>query len=186
MTGRPGAVATQRLFFALWPDAELQQHLARATAALLPAPAGRRVRTEKLHATLVFLGPVDADQRVCVEAAATELRGEGFTLTLDRFGYFRRPQVAWLGCSETPPALLRLVAALGSGCAACGFPPESRAYELHLTVVRKLSRDPGRPPLIPIPWTVDRFALVESVNGPDGVHYQPLRFWSLEKNRGLD
>jgi 2'-5' RNA ligase len=176
---KPGAVATQRLFFALWPDPDLQQQLARAATALLPADLGRRVRAENLHCTLVFLGDVDADQRLCVEAAASEIRARAFALRLDRFGYFRRPQVAWLGCTATPPALTRLVADLGSGCNACGFPPENRPYEVHLTIARKVRRDPGRPPFLAIDWAVDRFALVESVNTDDGVRYQPLRSWAL-------
>ncbi|MEK7758301.1 MAG: 2'-5' RNA ligase family protein, partial [Pseudomonadota bacterium] len=51
---------TQRLFFALWPDPVLQQRLAQAAEALLPRAAGRRVRAENLHCTLVFLGAVEA------------------------------------------------------------------------------------------------------------------------------
>lgn len=172
-------MATQRLFFALWPDEALQRQLATAAAALLPRTSGRRVRPENLHCTLVFLGGVDAGQRLCVEAAADVLAVPAFDLRFDRFGYFRRPQVAWLGCSHTPPALLDLVGQLGHGCDACGFPPERRPYEVHLTVARKLRRDPGRSPFMPIDWRVERFALVESVSTDEGVRYQPLRFWAL-------
>lgn len=179
MVPAEGAVATQRLFFALWPDAPLQRQLAAAATALLPQAGGRRVRPENLHCTLVFLGTVDAGQRRCIEAAADAVAAPAFDLDIDRFGYFRRPQVAWLGCTRTPPALLELVAQLGRGCAACGFPPERRPYAVHLTVARKLRRDPGRVPFLPIAWRVERFALVESVSADDGVHYRPLRFWQL-------
>ena len=183
---KTGAVATQRLFFALWPEAALQQQLARVAAALLPEPACRRVRAENLHGTLVFLGAVSAEQCVCVEAAADAVLAEPFVLNLDRFGYFRRPQVAWLGTSQTPAPLSALVMQLSQGCAACGFPPEPRPYALHVTVARKLRRDPGRPPFMAVAWPVERFALVESVSGEDGMHYRPLRFWPLGKNKGLD
>jgi len=174
-----GAVETQRLFFALWPDPALQQRLAQAAAALLPRDAGRRVREENLHCTLVFLGAVEAAQRLCLEDAASLVRAEPFTLVLDRIGYFRRPQVAWLGCTTIPAALQALVAGLSYGAASCGFPPEQRPYAVHLTVARKLRRDPGRLPLMPIAWPVNQFALMESVSEPDGVHYRPLRFWDL-------
>ena len=177
-----GAVVTQRLFFALWPEAELQQQLAQAAAALLPQAAVRRVRPENLHCTLVFLGSVDPGQRLCVEAAAGALALPPFALVFDRFGYFRRPQVAWLGCSHTPPVLLDLAGQLRHGCAACGFPPERRPYEVHLTVARKLRRDPGRAPFLPIDWRVERFALVESVSTDEGVRYRPLRFWDLRRS----
>jgi 2'-5' RNA ligase len=174
-----GAVETQRLFFGLWPEPELQQYLAQAAAALLPRAAGRRVRAENLHCTLVFLGAVEAAQRLCLEDAAALVRAEPFTLTLDRLGYFRRPQAAWLGCTTTPAALQALVAGLRYGAQACGFTPELRPYEVHLTVARKLRRDPGRLPLMPVAWPVKQFALMESVSEPDGVHYRPLRIWDL-------
>jgi 2'-5' RNA ligase len=157
----------------------LQLRLAQAAAALLPRAAGRRVREENLHCTLVFLGAVEAAQRLCLEDAAALVRAEPFTLTLDRLGYFRRPQVAWLGCTTTPAALQALVAGLNYGAASCGFPPEQRPYEVHLTVARKLRRDPGRMPIMPIAWPVQQFALMESVSESDGVHYRPLRFWDL-------
>jgi len=171
-----GAVETQRLFFALWPEPALQQRLAQAAAALLPEHAGRRVREQNLHCTLVFLGAVEAAQRLCLEDAASLVRAEPFTLTLDRLGYFRRPQAAWLGCTA---ALQALVTGLSYGAASCGFPPEQRPYEVHLTVARKLRKDPGRMPLMPSVWPVQQFALMESVSEPDGVHYRPLRFWNL-------
>jgi len=180
MTATKGAVSTQRLFFALWPEPELQIQLARAADALLPTGQGRRVRSENLHCTLLFLGNVDPDQRVCVESAAERITGRGFTIRLDRFGYFRRPQVAWIGSTAMPTGLSRLVDNLGSSCDACGFPPERRPYEVHLTIARKVRRDPGRPLMMPIDWRIDRFALVESVSSEAGALYRPLRFWTLQ------
>jgi len=179
MSHPKGAVETQRLFFALWPEPELQQQLVVAAAALLPRDAGRRVKAENLHCTLVFLGAVEVAQRLCLEDAASLVRAEPFTLVLDRMGYFRRPQAAWLGSTTTPAALQALVAGLSYGATSCGFPPEQRPYEVHLTVARKLRRDPGRMPLLPIAWPVKQFALMESVSESDGVHYRPLRFWDL-------
>jgi 2'-5' RNA ligase len=179
MSHPKGAVETQRLFFALWPEPELQQRLAQAAAALLPRDAGRRVRAENLHCTLVFLGNAETAQRLCIEDAASLVRAEPFDLTLDRLGYFRRPQAAWLGCTTPPVALQALVAGLRYGAETCGFTPELRPYEVHLTVARKLRRDPGRLPLMPITWAVKQFALMESVSEADGVQYRPLRFWDL-------
>lgn len=179
MRNEKGAVATQRLFFALWPEPALQQLLAKTAAALLPKAGGRPVPAENLHCTLVFLGNVDAAQRRCLEDAASRVEAQRFVLQFDRFGYFRRPQAAWLGCAFTPPALHELVAGLSHVAEVCGFPPEQRPYAVHLTVMRKLRRDPGSLPLLPILWDVQRFALIESVSGDAGVRYQPLRFWNL-------
>jgi len=179
MSHPKGAVETQRLFFALWPDHALQERLAHAAAALLPLAAGRRVRAGNLHCTLVFLGAVAAAQRLCLEDAASLVQAEPFTLTLDRFGYFRRPQAAWMGCTSTPAALQALVTGLSSAAVRCGFAPEQRPYQVHLTVARKLRKDPGRLPLLPIAWPVKQFVLMESVSEADGVRYRPLRFWDL-------
>lgn len=179
MPNREGAVATQRLFFALWPDAGLQQQLAKTAAALLPGPDVRRVPAENLHSTLVFLGDVEPAQRLCLEDAASLVRATRFTLTFDRFGYFRRPQVAWLGCATIPTPLQALVAELSLAATACGFAPEKRAYEPHLSIARHVRRDPGRLAVIPISWEVERFALMQSVSDNRGVHYRPLRFWQL-------
>lgn len=179
MSHQQGAVETQRLFFALCPEPALQERLAQAAAALLPRAAGRRVGAENLHCTLVFLGAVGAAQRLCLEDAASRIQAEPFNLTLDQLGYFRRPQVAWLGCTMTPAALLALVAGLCDAAASCGFPPERRPYAVHLTVARKLRRDPGRLPVLPITWSVRQFVLMESVSEPGGVHYRPLRSWEL-------
>lgn len=179
MSNRKDAVATQRLFFALWPDAALQQHLAQTAQALLPGPQRRCVPAENLHCTLVFLGNVAPAQRLCLEDAANLVRSQRFTLTLNRFGYFRRPQVAWLGCTNTPTPLLTLVAELGLAATVCGFPLDKYPYEPHLSIARHVRRDPGRLAVIPISWDVERFALMESVSDENGVHYQPLRFWQL-------
>lgn len=180
MSDQKGAVATQRLFFALWPENALRQQLAQTALALLPGPPLRHVPAENLHCTL-FLGNVAPAQRLCLEDAAGLIRSRRFSLTLNRFGYFRRPQVAWVGCTSAPSPLLSLVAELSLAAAACGFPPDKRRYEPHLSIARHVRRDPGRPVVIPISWEVERFALMESVGDANGVHYLPLRFWQLKE-----
>lgn len=179
MLNEKGAVSAQRLFFALWPEPELQGQFANAASAILPAGRGRPVPAANLHVTLVFLGAVGAAQRVCIEDVAARARSKPFELRFDRTGYFRQPQALWFGCTQTPPELTMLVEQLARGAEECGFAAERRPYAAHLTVRRGLRSDPGRPPLIPIPWRVDRFALVESVSNPSGVQYRPLRFWNL-------
>lgn len=179
MSGEIGAVSTQRLFFALWPEPEVQQQLAHAASALLPRGVGRLTQADNLHCTLVFLGNVTPAQRLCVEDVASRIQVCRFQLQLDRFGYFRRPQVAWLGCTSMPAELPELVTVLSHGAADCGFPADPRPYQVHLTIARKVRRDPGRPPVIPILWEIGRFALVESVGVSGGVQYRPLRWYEL-------
>lgn len=179
MTQHKGAAETRRLFFALWPEPALQREVAALAAAVQPAGSGRLVSTDNLHATLLFLGAVSEAQQLCAENAASQLRATPFTVTLDRVGYFRRPQVLWAGCRTTPTELAALVSGLRTGCAPCGTAADDRPFELHVTLVRHVRADPGRPLIMPVQWEVDRFALVESVSDAQGVHYRPLRFWEL-------
>ena len=179
MSIQKGAAETRRLFFALWPELDKQRELAKLAQAVLPTSSGKLVATENLHATALFLGSVTAAQQLCVESAASQVRAGPFTLTLDRVGYFRRPQVLWAGCRALPPELLALVSGLRNGCAPCGMAVDDRPFELHVTLVRHVRADPGRPPVMPVSWEVSQFALVESVSDAHGVHYQPLRCWAL-------
>ena len=170
--------SAQRLFFALWPDPAVRAALAGVTARLT-LPRGRLTPSQNLHVTLVFLGAADAARRACVEAAADGVQAEGFTVTLDRTGWWRRPQVFWAGSSVTPQPLLDLVGALQAGSAACGFPRENRPFEVHATLARKVLAAPPAPGLEPIPWRIDRFVLVESALTPAGSEYRVLRTWPL-------
>lgn len=170
---------TQRLFFALWPDAEVRLRLERAALAL-KGVHGRRVALENLHITLAFLGSLSAAGRACAEAAAAAIYGEPFTLVLDRLGAFPRARVVWLGASEVPPALAGLAVALNAGLAACGLEPDPRPYRPHVTVLRKVSRPPPPAELAQaVGWPVREFVLVESRTLAQGAEYRVLERWTL-------
>jgi 2'-5' RNA ligase len=176
----PGAGPSQRLFFALWPGPALQQRLYDTGRALLAARIGRRLPPENLHLTLLFLGAVGAPQRDCLLAAAAAVRAPRFTLRLDTAGYWRRPQLLWLGCRETPAPLLSLVETVRALAADCSLTPESRPYVPHLTLVRKLRRPlrPAAPEAVD--WEVDGFALVESRTDATGARYTPIASWRFQ------
>ncbi len=177
----PSAEPRQRLFFALWPDQPLRRELERLlTGEPFKAVTGRRVVPENYHITLRYLGPVTEAQQSCVERIADRLQGEDFRLTLDRVGYWPGPRVAWLGAEQVPAALGRLVEALESGLESCGFEPERRPFQPHLTFLRK-ARPTALPTTVsPIVWPVDRFALVRSHTLPEGVRYDVVRSWSFD------
>ncbi len=183
------AAGRQRLFLALWPDAALREAIVAVTRDYLPIHAGRRVAPAKLHLTLAFLGSVDAGQQACVEAAAAAVadsKPASFVLQLDRIGFWRRPQVLWLGASQTPPALSELVARLNAALPACGYQPESRPYAAHMTLMRKLRRGPPASRLsVPVDWPVHDFALVASRTLPEGASYTVLTRWPLAEPAGL-
>lgn len=169
-----------RLFFALWPDDTVRAALLRARAALGELP-GRPTLKENLHLTLAFLGATDPPRRACLEQAAAALRIPPFTLRLDRYGYWRRSQVLWLGCGVPPAPLRHLVGGLRDAQQACAVTAETRPYAVHLTLFRKLRKPPGalRQMAAAVSWPVRDFALVASELDAAGARYRVLRTWPL-------
>jgi RNA 2',3'-cyclic 3'-phosphodiesterase len=169
----------RRLFFALWPPAELQTAFWREGRLALGAARGRRIGAERLHLTLAFLGSVAGETQRCYERAAAEVRGEVFDLVLERTGCFRRNGILWLGPLAVPPPLLELVHSLNTALSTCGFVPESRPYRAHVTLARDVQRCPEERAIEPIVWKVGEFSLVESRTDSSGAHYERLTSWGL-------
>jgi 2'-5' RNA ligase len=169
------AEATHRLFLALWPDAAVRQRLA-AIASIVAG--GRKVPPDNLHLTLVFLGATSDAQWRDYVAALRDLPVPALTLSLERLGWWPRSGILWLGMPQPPPALLDLVNELNRRLAACGFSPESRPFQVHVTLARKFS---GPLPLTtlaePVVWPVDRVTLVESLHEAGGVRYVVRQGW---------
>lgn len=124
---------------------------------------------EKLHATLAFLGNVDASRYD--EIASALVSGvEGvapFAVTLDRLGAFpheRRPRVVYVGSREQGPAFRSLGENVRGVYAALGFSFGEDAVA-HVTIARV--KESKRPlPLVefvPIELEVYRIALFESL-----------------------
>jgi RNA 2',3'-cyclic 3'-phosphodiesterase len=173
------AEPTRRLFFALWPDDEVRAALASLAREQIHKQA-RRVVADNLHITLAFPGNVTARVQACLEAAAGQLSGASFELSIDRLGYWSGPRIIWAAPSQTPPELWSLAAALREILAACGLEPENRPYQAHITLARKASQALDVTRTAPVPWSIRQFCLVESVSEPAGVRYRVLRIWPLE------
>lgn len=172
MSGAPGL---RRLFFALWPDAATREALHRATRTIVRHCGGRPVPVANLHLTLQFLGNVSDERLAAVTAAGRAVACPHLVMTLDRTGWFEAAQVLWLGCSEAPEALVRLAGELGQQLVAvAGLTPDPRPFRPHVTLARKVRNPPGLRAPRPVTWTVDGFALLESVTAPDGARYGVL------------
>jgi 2'-5' RNA ligase len=169
---------TQRLFFALWPDAALAETLLRLGSPLAEPPA-RPVSAANLHLTLVFLGSVTGAVRDCLIAEAARIRCAPFTLRLDGFGHYPRPKVLWLGCESIPATLEHLVQVLQDVQRSCGLTPEARPFAAHVTLAREQPRRTLPPLVTPIEWPVSAFHLAESVTGSEGTRYRRLASWPL-------
>jgi len=140
-----------------------------------------------LHLTLFFLGETSAKTVGSLsESLARELAGiSRFQINLKGLGIFGprgNPKVVWVGVEPCEPlvALQRIVA----GCVVpCGYPPDERGFNPHITVGRV--KGVGNPPLlydavaasrnILFQQTLaDRVILYESTLTPGGAVYSPL------------
>ncbi len=168
----------QKLFFAIWPDQAVRNGLLRIGRDL-PPHGGRVSHPEDLHLTLVFLGPVTAEQYPCVVQAAGTIQGMPFELTIDRVGYWSRPRILWCAPAGTPQPLQNLVAELQRELLSCGFRPEKRPYSPHVTLARKSQPVEFRLLPEPLHWSAREFVLVASESGGEPPRYRILERWPL-------
>ena len=163
-----------RLFFALWPDAQVRAELAQAAQRLHRAVEGKRSRDKSLHLTLAFLGDVDVDHLPRLLGPPPDVFPSAFLLTLNKWGCWSREGVAWVAPSNVPDSLRKLVQNLEAWLRTARFEPERRAFAPHVTLVRKARRAPLPDSMMPITWQVSAFALIHS-RFHGGVHH----YWTL-------
>ena len=168
----------RRLFFALWPDVALQENI-HIRARQLFGAAIKCVSAHNLHITLAFLGASSPEQRVCYEQAAAGIQIRAFALTLENIGYWRAQRIVWLGPAQQSEPLLDLVRSLNSTLTGCGFTPDTRPFQAHMTLARKVDRPLPVARIDPVNWPVRSFVLAESVSEPTGMRYQVLNRWPL-------
>lgn len=165
----------RRLFLALWPSESERQQMAKLAAQ---AAGRRRVRDANLHLTLVFLGATMPEQLAAYEAVLADVPMPALELVLDRYGYWPQPRILWLGSSCTPPELYELVAELHRRLRGCGFVPERRAFQAHITLARRFTGSVSTELLEnPVRWRVSEVALIESLASLEGSRYEVLRRW---------
>ena len=120
--------ATQRLFFALWPDASTADALATLAQQVAAESGGRPTAPGNVHVTLAFLG--DQPRRIARElsAAAARISAPAFDLVLDRVDSWRKSAIAWAGVQSVPPP--RLLMPRLCGCSCQSEPHVSEATQL--------------------------------------------------------
>ncbi len=164
----PVAGASARLFIALWPDPAVRDALAAWSKQWQWNAGASRVRADRLHLTLHFLGDVP---RTVLPALRLALRVpfKPFSLSLGRAAVWRGG-VAVLAPDQVPLRLRRLHDALGEALRRQALPTEARPYRPHLTLARRAS-PAVPPPLGPgLRWPVRSYALVESCSRHAGAY----------------
>lgn len=170
-------------FFALWPDRAVRRRLASA-AARLPLGEGGvvyRIRPERLHLTLAWLGEIDSVRVDAARRAADEVQARPFLLRLDRLGHFPGPNALWLGAGKLSAPLARLKAALDRELLGYGLPVSAEPFVPHVTVQRNV-RSPVEVRAEVIDWPVTEFVLLRSArSGGRSDGYRVVARWTLEQ-----
>lgn len=159
-----------RLFYALWPDDTTRTHLMRLQEAVL----GRKVSPENLHLTLAFLGHQAKSLIPRLATLIDTLPGQRFTIRIDRYGYFSKPRVAWVGPSETTSPLMALQQTLMHALNEAQVRLKSEGkFRPHVTLAREAnSLDQAVAPMIS--WKVSKIMLIQSIQVKGGVIYSPI------------
>src|ERR1700730_11949822 len=171
--------ATQRLFFALWPDAATSNALA-ALAQQVAAESGRRPTAPcNGHLTRAFLG--DRPRRIARElsGAAARISAPSFDLVLDSVDSWRKNAVAWAGVQSVPSPLVELQQKIARSLLVSGLEPEERPFAVHVTLARRITVAVKHPVAPPLMWHVTAFALVASELDVAGARYRVLSSWPL-------
>ena len=168
-----------RLFFGLWPDAEVRTQI-QHFASSLSLPNSRFLPENNTHVTLAFLGNVDSATTTALIDAAGEIQMQPFSLVLDSLVWWQKPKIACLIPSTYPERLPALANRIQALSVICGVRMEERPYRPHLTLARKVTAPLPEISPQPISWNIKEFCLLESVTAGSGVKYQVKVSWPLK------
>jgi 2'-5' RNA ligase len=173
-----------RVFFALWPEADVRKRLHALSGSLHDRLGGRRTHPDTLHLTLIFVGEGDDALLTPMREAASRVVVPPFEMVFDRLDCWRHNRIAHVGLTKTPAALDSLVDSLGAALRKVGIPFDARPFKAHVTLLRKadcmkFGGQNENPALEPIRWSARDFVLVRSSLRPEGARYERLAGWPL-------
>lgn len=188
-TSLPGflpAVATDRLFLAIFPDPGAAAGLAALAAAQCVAHGlrGKPVQPGRLHVTLFHLGDTVGLRQEVVEAAsaaASRVKMQAFELAFDQVGSFngRRDKLPFVlrarGGGNAPLRALHAALAVELGEVGLGRFAAAQ-FEPHVTLAYDV-RAVAMQDVAPIAWRAREFVLVHSLLGQ--TRHVPLGCWAL-------
>jgi 2'-5' RNA ligase len=186
LAGFAAATPTDRLFFALFPDRGVAEHLAALAAAQCERHGlhGRPQSAERMHVTLFHLGDSAGLREDVVKAAqqaAAQVHAAPFVVAFDQIVTFaghrqRKPFV--LKSSGGNEALRAFHAQLGRALHAAGLGRcVAAGFEPHVTLAYD-ARDVAAESVAPVAWLAVEFVLIHSLLGK--TRHIPLACWALE------
>ena len=171
-----------RLFIGIPLSTTVIEELSIISARLRSHNDGLRWSSpETWHITLQFLGNTSPEQYQCVVPRLRELHSPSIPIALGPIDIFDRAGVLFAGVRLTS-GLTAPQQRVTSATKLCGFAPETRPYQPHIT----LARTKGRAQSQTLPelktrihrqtrfsgFTTDTFVLYESFPGPTGSRYE--------------
>ena len=168
---------TARVFFALWPGADISHALAAQARYFQQQVGGRQMRQETLHMTLLFIGAVPRVRLPALAAAVEGLEIPCTTLRLERFSIWRHNRIGYAAPVNQLPEIASVVIALRERLANAGFAWDRKPFVPHVTLLRNVERGGADKAMPAICWEVSSMALVESRLSDRGAQYLPLYRW---------
>jgi 2'-5' RNA ligase len=171
-----------RLFIGIPLSAVVIDELSAITARLQSNGRGLRwTARESWHITLQFLGNTGAEQCGCVVARLHELHSPPAPIRIEGLSCFDRAGIL-LATVQPTLELLLLQKRVTAATQLCGFIPEARPYQPHITLarsqgkgqrheLRELKAKLRRPPHF-TPFAAGEFLLYESFLAPTGSRYE--------------
>lgn len=168
-------MTTKRLFFALWPDNRQRDQLRDVVNSVAKTVEGKAVDRRLWHVTLAYIGDFEERRIPELEALANRIRVEPFRLGFDRLEFWARPRTACLVAATVPAELESLVASLNTILADAGCVVDERSFRPHITISRAARSFVTERLTQRMSTEWAGFELMESVSGPGGVNYVPLK-----------
>lgn len=171
--------ARWRLFFAALPDEAAGEALAARAAALELGAAARLVLRHNHHMTLAFVGDVPVSQLPLVRKIGGLPSGAAFSLRVDAYEYWPKPEVVVATARTVPPALEDLWQRLHRDLKDAGWALDAKRLRPHVTLARKVSQAPVLPAMSGFAWRVRNLSLMRSTTSGVQSVYTVVDTWSL-------
>ena len=179
-----------RLFVAIPLAAAVEDELSAIRARLQSREDGLSwAAAESWHITLQFLGKTSDEQYRCVVERLRAVRSAPVPIALEGLGCFERAGVFFAGVRLTPE-LVHLQQQVTAAIMLCGFVPEARPFNPHITLARSRgrARQSGLSALLAklhaearfTRFVARAFLLYESFPGGDGSRYEIRERFALK------
>ncbi|MGC9310514.1 MAG: RNA 2',3'-cyclic phosphodiesterase [Candidatus Aenigmatarchaeota archaeon] len=178
-----------RLFIAISPPDEIKSKIAGLADSVSSNESGlKKVSKENCHLTLKFLGEVDEKKLEEIKATLSNIKSEGFKISLNGIGFFPGAEyikVVWAGVEGGKTEAINLQKEIDERLSKLGFKKEKN-FEPHLTIARvKFLKDKSgfleklKKADFKGEFTVESIELVESTLTPKGPVYRVISRFNL-------